>query len=215
MEKTGSKYPKLEALATTVGGDVLAEFEAMRLAAENDAQRERTLAACERTLARIGRLVAGLDHVSADDAETSPVSAATATATAIGHEQDPEPASTIRNLEASYQLLCAAALGEKALDDAKQGIVRAKGWNRKKDRNRRVGGLLACTMGGFRGEFVRRATTGLDKLQRDIVLQELATIYSKITGARVTVAKLKAEAKAAALANEARVLKILTTRNAK
>ena len=64
----------------------------------------------------------------------------------------------------------------------------------EKDRRRIVGGSLARTQGKFRGNFVKRITAAFGN---DMILVELAAIYTKIGKTPVTTELLKREATAA------------------
>ncbi len=92
-------------------------------------------------------------------------------------------------------LLRAAASGR--LKVAYSAAAKALGVSGKKGWRYTVGATWARTQGGFRGDFVMRATRGMDQAARGKLMIELARLYTQIGGKSVSVADLGREVAAA------------------
>lgn len=171
--------PKLSAIVAAVGGEAANEFG--------------TLLA----LARIGAAVqAAMGGMQGDlHWDMTPLAPAPVVHRARGRPRTTAKPDPRERLTIQLDLLRAEAKGEAELEEAYTSMAARIGREGGKSSRRVAGALLARAHGRHRANFISRLkATGL---LTDRLCSELARLYSKIEGKRVTLANLQREAKAA------------------
>jgi hypothetical protein len=168
-------YPRLVAIVKAVGGEAEQELEQLlALVAEGS-----KLDAVRNTVQELNQFL-----------QTGSASTSESAGHQVVAEEGVAEAAVPLNVKCQLLMLRAKREGEDMEGAYLQvgkllGITRRKGWRHT------VGALFARTQGKFRANFVRRvvAACGVE------VLDELAFIYTTISGEIVTVAQLKREAR--------------------
>lgn len=180
-ERTMSKYGKLALIASSIGGEIQQEFEAL-VASAKDGAKAASLRTGLREIAKIANTL--LDDDAAREEKPSPQ----------------QPAVKFENgdvVKLQISLLRAKIAGPDALKKAYEQAFERLGLTGRKhfaDRRRIVGAHVARTQGKFRGNFVYRAVAS----QGEGVLAELAEIYTQLDGRPISLEQLRKEATAAA-----------------
>jgi len=175
-------YPKLRAIAQTIGGEVLAEFQAMAAAIE-ETRLDVDLAQKIRTL------VVGSQAIESSQTQSSSRRQRRREQPSAAVE---ESQSGIDELQVKLNLLRASAQGEKALEEAYTRAYKDLGLTGRKyakKRRRIVGAKYAWTQGKFRKKFLKACIEKFGIM----ILQELAELYSTVTD-EVKVSDLQREA---------------------
>lgn len=179
-------FDALRRLAEAAGGPAEAEFKEMLTVVARAQEIEAGLQALtNRTSAAVKTPDAGASTAAA---------AASAVTTRKARRKRATRTVNGASVEVQLALIEAAAKGDRALKGARIKAIKALGIGRKRNKLRTIGALYARTQGGFRGDFVARALTGLSEAERAARLKQLAGIYSALTGKRVTAADLATEA---------------------